>query len=238
MPNAWMDGLRHDPGESAGYKLGRVRMQWCKHHDTAGTNSYNICRWGRAEHTVKASLCPILLPKVGVPWQFCEIDSLCYDAGKYNGYGPGLEVERRSQDEPLTADQTLWLSRIGLWLDAEWGIPNVRYDGPRFQAESFRGHVNHSDIASNPDGLTLPEWDQVQAIAAPTQPMVEEDDMTVWLVLEAGLKQGAHVQSSPFLIWHKRNVSEVGPGRVVLVNHAEIEAIYADIGKARAAAGM
>lgn len=66
----------------------------------------------------------------------------------------------------------------------------------------------------------------------------EDDDMTVWLVFDEGPRKGAHVQASPVLIWHKPNVNEVSPGRVVAVSHAEIDAIYADIAKTRTALGI
>lgn len=160
-----MPGLRHDPGRGAGYQAGHTRMQFVVHHDTAGRNSYDICKWGRPGYDT--GLCQILLPVNGVPWQFCEIDAVCYHAGSnvygdYNRFGPGLEVERM-HDEPLSVDQAYWLGQIGVWLDAEWGIPNVQYHGPRGDADNFRGHVNHSDLHPNPDGLTVDEWVQINA---------------------------------------------------------------------------
>jgi hypothetical protein len=235
MPELWVPGLIKDPGRSAGYPQGRVWNQWLKHHDTAGTNSYEVCKWGRPGY--RTSLCTILLPKVGAGWQFCEFDSMCSDAGKFNVYGPSVEVER-FHDDDLTPDQIESLRLIGEFAEAEWDIPNVPYRGDRFDAEGWRGHINHSDFAYNPDGLTVAEWEVITLPAAPPTPLVEDEDMTVWLVLEAGPKQGAHVQASPYLIWHKRNVNEVSPGRSVAVNHAEIDAIYADVAKARTAAGI
>jgi hypothetical protein len=144
-------------------------------HDTGGTNSYEICKNGRPGYDT--GLCQILLPKVGVPWQFTEIDAICYHAGSaaygdYNPYGPGYEVERL-QGEPLTDDQATWLGRINAWADAEWGLPNVHYWGPQYgpwQA-NFHGSVNHRDIHPNPDGLSPTEWASLGAGApTPDQP--------------------------------------------------------------------
>ncbi len=186
MPEPWMPGLRRDPGRSAGYPRGRTRMQWVKHHDTAGTNSYEICKWGREGYA--AGLCQILLPKVGVPWQFCEIDALCYDSGDWNPWGPGIEVERLGAGQTFngavlavkqeaTPDQTLWLGRINSWLEAEWGVPNVQYRGAQFGAQGFKGHVSHFDIAYNPDGLTIAEWDAITATNTPGDDVVTPEQM-------------------------------------------------------------
>lgn len=180
MPNPWMPGLNHDPGRGAGYPVAQTRMQFVVHHDTAGTNSYNICKWGRDGY--QTSLCQILLPKVGVPWQFCEIDSLCYHAGNaqygdYNPYGPGFEVERLGHEEALSPDQVHWLHEINAWMSSEWGVPNVQYRGPQFGADGFHGHVNHSDLHPNPDGLTYAEWDLVTGAAEPEPKLPQEDEM-------------------------------------------------------------
>jgi len=157
MPNPWMPGLRHDPGLNAGYRAGRNRMYMVVDHWTAGRNSYGICK--------DRGLCQILLPKVGAPWQFSEIDAKCWHAGSaaygdYNGHGPGLEVERLSGDEPLTHDQRSWLGRINAWMAAEWGVPNVHYWGPRFpwHGANFHGHVNHAQVHPNEDGVSPVEW--------------------------------------------------------------------------------
>lgn len=157
-----MPGLIHDPGRGAGYAAGQNRMFMAVDHDTGGTNSYNICKWGRDGYDT--GLCQILLPKVGVPWQFTEIDAICYHAGSaqygdYNPYGPGFEVERL-QGEPLSPDQIHWLGEIGRWCESEWGLPNVHYWGPQFPpwGANFHGYVNHRDIHPNPDGLSPEEW--------------------------------------------------------------------------------
>ncbi|HEY6564238.1 MAG TPA: hypothetical protein VIY86_07055 [Pirellulaceae bacterium] len=167
MPDPWMPGLIHDPGTGAGYNAGRNRMFMAVDHDTGGSNSYAICKNGRPGYDT--GLCQILLPKVGIPWQFTEIDAICYHAGSaqygdYNPYGPGFEVER-FQGEELSPDQAHWLGRINAWCESEWGLPNVHYWGPRFPAwgANFHGHVNHRDIHPNPDGLSEPEWIRITA---------------------------------------------------------------------------
>lgn len=162
-----MPGLIHDPGQGAGYQAGKNRMYMAVNHDTGGTNSYYICKEGRPGYNT--GLCQILLPKVGVPWQFTEIDAVCYHAGSaqygdYNPSGPGLEVERL-QGEDLSPDQVYWLREIFAWMEGEWGFPNVHYWGglfPAWQAD-FHGWVNHSQIHPNPDGLSQAEWALIHA---------------------------------------------------------------------------
>lgn len=205
MPEVWMPGLIKDPGRSHGYPGGRIQMRWCKHHDTAGTDSYNICKWGRPGYQV--SLCQILLPKVGVPWQFCEIDSNCADSGVWNQWGPGLEVERLGHQEDLTPDQIHWLGEINRWLESEWGIPNIPYRGPQFGAENFRGHVNHSDIAYNPDGLTEAEWDAVTT----GDDMTKEEHDALFEVLE-WIKGGAFIPPAKSIAGRVANIDGVLTG--------------------------
>jgi hypothetical protein len=179
-----MPGLRHDPGQSAGYNAGSNRMWMVVDHDTGGVNSYNVCKNGRPGYD--AGLCQILLPKVGIPWQFCEIDAICYHAGSaqygnYNDDGPGFEVERL-QGEPLSPDQTHWLGEINRWLAAEWGVPNVHYWGPQFpwRQADFHGHVNHRDIHPNPDGLSQAEWDAVTGSTGGNFTVGQMEDIAQW----------------------------------------------------------
>lgn len=176
MPNPWMPGLRHDPGAAAHYALGTNSMWMMVDHWTAGVNSYGICK--------DDGLCQILLPKVGVPWQFAEINAKCYHAGSkaygdYNGAGPGLEVERFAND-PLSPDQKLWLGRINAWCASEWGLSNVHYWGPRFpwHQASFHGSVNHRDVHPNDDGISREEWD---SLTAPATPIKKDDDPMLYV---------------------------------------------------------
>jgi hypothetical protein len=199
MPNPWMPGLRHDPGRGAGYAAGRNQMRMPVWHSTGGTNSYDVCKNGRPGY--RTGLCQILLPKVGTPWQFTEIDAICYHAGSstygdYNDDGPGFELER-FQDEPPTADQTSWIGRIVAFLRDEWGVPDAHYWGPRFPAHgaNFRGHVNHSDIHPNPDGLSREEWDRITSGDEVTPEDIDKisdmtrDKVVAWLNL-AGTAPG------------------------------------------------
>lgn len=192
MAGLWLPGARHDPGRSAGYPRGRVQMLWLKHHDTAGTNSYEVCRWGRPGYA--AGLCTWLLPKIGTAWQFCEIDSLCFDSGDWNQWGPSIEVER-FQGEGLTPDQTFWLGRIGVFA-GEHGIPNVQYRGPQFGAQGFHGHVNHRDIAHNPDGLSPAEWDAVVATSVPEPETITGEEEDTMLIIKRGTNEAAIICAS------------------------------------------
>lgn len=187
MPDPWMTGLIRDPRDPGNpYPVARTRMQFAVHHDTAGTNSYSICKYGRAGYN--NSLCNVLLPKIGAPWQFAPIDSLTYHAGSaqygdYNGFGPGFEVERLSHDEPLSEDQFFWLGRIGVWLATEWDLPNLQYRGAHGGAIGWRGHVNHSDLHPNPDGLTFAEWDAIIAgVGTGPAPTLTQGDKMIAVV--------------------------------------------------------
>lgn len=186
MPAPWMPGLIKDPGTGAGYNAGRNSMQFVVLHDTGGTNSYQICKDGRPGYN--SSLCQILVPKQGTPWQFTEIDAECYHIGSssdydhdgqpddFNTWAPGIEVERL-QGDPLTDSQIGWLGKIVAWLHDEWGVPVVHFAGPFGAVEQFRGFVNHRDIHPNPDGLSPEEWDRVVAtIAAPPAAVVPLED--------------------------------------------------------------
>jgi len=179
MADPWMPGLRHDPGSNAGYRAGRNRMWMVVDHWTAGVNSYDICK--------NRGLCQFLLPKVGVPWQFAEVDAVCWHAGSlqygnYNDDGPGLEVERLGGHEPLTADQTHWLGRINAWLASERGVPNVHYWGPRFawHAADFHGHVNHAQVHPNDDGLSCEEWASLGTDNDGGFTVGQMDDIAAW----------------------------------------------------------
>jgi hypothetical protein len=199
-------------------------------HWTVGHDSRALCR--------DKGLCQFLYPKVGAPWQFAEVDAVCFHAGSavygnYNDAGPGHEVER-FPDEELTPDQTLWIARTIEWEADEWGVPPVHYWGPRFPAHgaNFHGHVNHSDIHPNPDGLSAEEWKLVASPGpAPTEP-VGEDDMTVWLCLDEGQWKGAWVQEGDRVIVHRPSVNDVSPGRSVRVDAQTMAAIYAKVASA------
>lgn len=172
MPDPWMPTLIHDPGTGAGYNAGRNAMQFVVLHDTGGTNSHDLCKNGRPGYN--SSLCNILIPKDGAPWQFAEIDAETYHIGSssdydhdgqpddFNGWAPGIEVERL-QGEALTDSQVEWLGEIVTWLHDEWGVPVVHFAGAFGAVEQFRGFVNHRDIHPNPDGLSPEEWDLVIA---------------------------------------------------------------------------
>jgi hypothetical protein len=159
MPDVWMPGLIHDPGSGAGYNVGRNQMRLVCVHFTAGVNSYELVKNGNAK--APSTLAQFLLPKMGVPWQFTEVDALCYDSPP-NTDGPGIEFERMGYHEPLTSDQLEWGGRIFQWLHDEWGVPLVHYDGPKVQGTipGFHGFANHGDLDRNrSDGVTPEEWD-------------------------------------------------------------------------------
>ena len=193
MPSPWMPGLIHDPGSVCtvpgrpyGYGKGLNRMERVKVHMTAGTNSYERCKngtgtpWG-------ITLCQILYPKVGVPWQFAPIDALCYDSGDFNDDGPGLEIEALETEvnyyrpglslfDGPNDNQRFWIGETARWLHSDWGTPLDLYAGPRFGSDGFRGFVNHGDLDSQRrDGLSADEWARI--IGAPT--VSEEFDMLI-----------------------------------------------------------
>jgi len=249
MPDPWMPGLRHDPGRSAGYNAGRNRMWMAVDHDTGGNNSYEICKWGRQGYN--AGLCQVLFPKQGVPWQFCEIDALCYHAGSaqygdYNPFGPGFEVERL-QGEPLSDDQATWIGRVFAWCESEWRLPNIHYWGPQFgwwQA-NFHGHVNHRDIHPNPDGLSPAEWAQSAGAAGGGQeptPIKKRGNPKMWCAAITDLKwvdvyyNGVMVEGftndGPFGIGDKlKRYLDAGAGMTIYKNEAEYSPVRARLAK-------
>lgn len=176
MPDLWLPGAIQRPGLNAGYRVGRSQMRLGVCHFTVGTDSTPIGDRGYFN---------ILFPKVGPPIQFAETDAVTWHAAEYNPYGPGAEWERLptgeyvrpglQRAEPLTADQIVWGGR---WVDhcAEWGIPKVLYDGPRFEVLNlgFSGQVNHGDLSDQrSDGLTPEEW----ALIVGGSPASLEDDV-------------------------------------------------------------
>jgi len=211
----WLPGAIQDPGPNGPYPAGRNAMQFVVHHDTAGTNSVEICKNGRPGYN--NGLCNLLYPKVGAPYQFQPIDALTYHAGSsadydhdgdqdnYNPVGPGLEVERL-EGESLSDDQILWLGKTCAWLE-ELGIPNIQYRGEQFGADDFRGHVNHRDLHPNPDGLSPEEWDTIQAVLQGTTISENEEEYEMPIMI-VGTKDGK---------WHILRLedggsNECGPG--------------------------
>lgn len=236
MPQEWMDGVLQHPGRSANPNrpggAGLLdRMVWFKHHDTAGLNSYEVCRWGRPGYN--ASLCTFLVPKEGTPWQFAPFNALCYDSGTWNEWGPSMEVERLgvgqvfngnvlAVKQPLTGSQEDWIGTINLWAHDEWGIPNVQYRGPQFGALDFVGHVSHYDIAYNPDGLTYAEWDAVTngATESPVKPKEEEYPMEVVAVMIGGLMDYFWVDEKGRLLWKHTDANGTVHGPTVVTVNA------------------
>jgi hypothetical protein len=184
MPEVWIPGLIHDPGDSAGYGYGRNEMRLACVHCTAGRNSYELVKWGGSD---RASLSAVLLPKVGTPWQFCEIDALTHDSPPNND-GPGFEIERMSAGvmhrwglsgwEDLTPDQTYWMGVIVYFLNEEWGMPINLYDGENLGRHhggipGYHGFANHGDIDNQrSDGVTPEEW-----AAIVNRPPSEEEEL-------------------------------------------------------------
>lgn len=173
MSDPRMPGTLWDPGLNAGYRRGRNDMRLVKVHKTAGTNSYNICK--------NNGLCQWLVPYEGAPWQFAEADSICFDSGPYNAFGPGIEIEAPvtgglirpglSEFRELSPSQIEWSGKIFRWLHDEWGVPLELYDGPRFEGEGYVGFENHGDLdPDRSDGVTREEWDAMIGVAPPDEP--------------------------------------------------------------------
>lgn len=122
---------------------------------------------------------------------YAETPAITWHAAEYNPYGPGIEFERLvtgglndeglSEAEPLTDNQIDWGQRIVAHL-AEWGIPVVMYDGPRFHAGGWAGWVNHQALDSQrSDGLTRAEWQQIAGGSAPTPDDDQEVDVAYFV---------------------------------------------------------
>ena len=169
MPDPWLPGAHRDPGRNAGYNSGRSTMDRAVAHYTVGSDSRNVGKDGYFHWLVHRDA-----SREGGCTQYAEIDAITWhaaDAG--NPYGPGIEFERNttggmndeglSNAEPLTQNQVEWGARI-VDFCAEWGIPDVMYNGPRYGAGGWRGWVNHQAIdSSRSDGLTQNEWQAISS---------------------------------------------------------------------------
>lgn len=169
--DVWLPGAYHDPGENAGYRSGRSRMDRAVAHYTVGSDSRNVGRDGYFHFLIHRDA-----SRENGCTQYAEIDAVTwhgYKAGHYdaNSAGPGIEWERRvvggindeglSDAEPLTPNQIEWGARLVPFL-AEWGIPPALYDGPRYGCDHWRGWVNHQALDSDrSDGLLRSEWDAI-----------------------------------------------------------------------------
>jgi len=164
MPDKWLPGARRNPGQNAGYNSGRNRMELAVAHYTVGADSRGVAERGFFHFLVHRDA-----SREGGCTQYAEVDAITWHAAAWNDDGPGIEYERLTtggyNDEglanaqPLTDNQIEWGGRIVAFL-AEWGIPPVLYDGPRYGTAGWRGWVNHHDIdADRFDGLTRAEWD-------------------------------------------------------------------------------
>lgn len=162
----WMPGITHDPGAHAGYVLGACKMLNVKLHFTVGRfpGDYSIGKQGYFQ---------FYIPRDNDPVQFAEANSICWDSGSWNGDGPGIEWERLSYDEPLTARQIINGGTIIRWLASTYGIPLTHYDGPRVPA--YNGFINHGSLLGrgetqdHTDGVTAEEWALMVAPPTPTK---------------------------------------------------------------------
>jgi hypothetical protein len=172
MPDKWLPGATHDPGRNAGYNSGFNSLQLAVAHFTVGSDSRGIARQGFFHFLVHQDEF-----REGGCTQYAEIDAVTWHAGGSSGMpdandrGPGIEFERMvtgppgpdgiSEAEPLTPNQIRWGQRIAKFC-AEWGIPAVLYDGPRYGARDWHGWVNHHDLDKDrSDGLTIAEWNLI-----------------------------------------------------------------------------
>jgi len=134
-----MPGIKHDPGKNAGYRSGKVSRQLAVLHYTVGIDSQALIR--------NNGLAQFLVPKEALPIQFAEADAVCAHACEWNVKGPGIEFERLSDREPLTASQIAWGGKIIRWLHDTYGYPLKFHDGARLPlGDPFRGFVTHRSL--------------------------------------------------------------------------------------------
>jgi hypothetical protein len=167
MADVWLPGAHIDRGANAGYNSGRSQMRRAVAHYTVGADSRNVGRDGYFHFLVHKDA-----SRENGCTQYAEVDAVTWHAAAAgNPYGPGIEWERNvtggindeglSNAEPLTDNQIEWGNRIVAFC-AEWGIPAVLYDGPRYGADGWDGWVNHQAIDSQrSDGLLRAEWDTI-----------------------------------------------------------------------------
>lgn len=185
MPDVWLPGAHRNPGQNAGYKAGRNRMEIAVAHYTVGADSRGVAERGFFHFLVHRDA-----SREGGCTQYAEVDAITWHAAAWNDDGPGTEYERLTtggyNDEglanaqPLTENQIAWGARIVAFL-AEWGIPPVLYDGPRYGSTGWRGWVNHHDLdADRFDGLTRSEWDAVAHGASEGFTVGQMEDLAQW----------------------------------------------------------
>jgi N-acetylmuramoyl-L-alanine amidase len=106
-------------GRNAGYASGTTSMANIKLHYTVGVDSTGIGIDGYFQ---------FLIDKDGTVKQFAELNALCWDSGEWNPTGPGIEIERLGDWEPLTPQQVASCGALVKWIAAEWGIWLAFYD--------------------------------------------------------------------------------------------------------------
>jgi hypothetical protein len=158
MPELWLPGAYQDPGVNAYYNAGRSSMQLVVAHFTVGRDSRaeglrGYFNWLVHRDASRENGCTQYAPTDAVTWHAFGSSAMT-DAPTR---GPGVEFERMVtgdynpvthlyEAEPLTDNQIEWGHRI-VEHCKEWGVPDVMYNGPRFQAGSgWHGWINHADI--------------------------------------------------------------------------------------------
>lgn len=182
-----MPGVVQNPGRNAGNMGNNVQMG--RLHYTVGVDSTGIGVNGYFH---------FLIPKEGTPQQFAPTEAVCWDACEWNPTGVGIEFERLSDAEPLTANQLNWGGLIVRWLSAEHGIPLVFRDTPEDRmpvGTSFQGFTTHRSLHENAcdehyDYITQSDWAAMLGGAIPSALM---EDFMYALKAAPGTPQAGYV---------------------------------------------
>lgn len=184
-------------GAAAGYARGRNAMRACVLHYTVGVDSTGIGTQGYFN---------FLVAKDGTVEQFAEADALTFHAGEANPTGPGIEFERLSDAEPLTAEQLAAGGALISWL-VGLGIPDTFHDGARIPPAQMSGFVTHrSTQQSQPhsDYVTADDWAAMRSGSTPTIPqedavrLIQVQETQEWVLVTAN---GAERNISPDRVW-------------------------------------
>ena len=134
-------------------------------HYTVGYNSAPIGLRGYFQ---------FLVGRDGTVTQFAEVDAVCWHAGEWNVYGPGIEVEYRDEPTIFTDPQRAACGGLVGWLNSEWGVPLDYYDGPRQSPSDQHGFMSHRSLVQTEQHYDFWPVEDWLAMIPPNEPEVPD----------------------------------------------------------------
>lgn len=185
--SAWFPGAIVQKGKNAGYRRGHTKNQCAVLHFTVGLGDET------GNYIRDNGLAAFYIRKDGRVFQYAEADAITAHACEWNDEGFGIEFERRSWDDPLTAAQIASGGKVILWGNATFHYPLLFHGGARLPIGSpFRGFVNHGSLThhacdQHSDGVTHEEWNRM--IEGDDMPLTEQDHLLIAKDCAAAIKQ-------------------------------------------------